>query len=98
MPTTDRALSTRDVRRCFPWRAIGPILSLTVLASCVIVTVRERSSPQVFETPIEILRRSASDIRTLGTAIESYAIDYNFYPRVTCPPADEQLPMCPATL
>jgi hypothetical protein len=98
MPAADRTLSTRDARRWVPWRAIGLILGLTVFASCVIVTVRERSSPQVFETPIEILRRSASDIRTIGTAIESYAVDYNFYPKVTCQNADDHLPMCPATL
>jgi general secretion pathway protein G len=30
-------------------------------------------------------KRSMSDMRTMATAIESYAVDNNFYPAATCP-------------
>jgi general secretion pathway protein G len=29
-------------------------------------------------------KRSMSDMRTMATAIEAYAVDYNFYPQGTC--------------
>lgn len=57
--------------------------SLACLVSCVsIYVVPSPASSGVLETDVEKARRVLADLRAIGTAIESYAVDNNRYPVV----------------
>ena len=53
-------------------------------AACVSVTIYPPPTAEPFDMSRDVLRRSQADIRTIGQAIEEYAIDNNFYPRPRC--------------
>jgi hypothetical protein len=51
---------------------------------CIVVHVQERSdvSGRV-QTDVELMRQATAEVRTLGTAFESFAVDTNGYPTTT---------------
>src|SRR5262245_443172 len=60
------------------------VMLLACLMSCVSIYVAPQpASSGLLETDIEKARRALADLRAIGTAIESYAVDNNRYPVVS---------------
>ena len=57
--------------------------SLICTLSCIVVH-KEYPANQAtrVETDVEMVRRAVADVRSLGIALDSYAVDNNFYPKM----------------
>jgi hypothetical protein len=51
-----------------------------VSGACVVVFRDPHPSPGRLETDVEMARRAMAEVRTIGTAFESFAVDSNRYP------------------
>jgi len=64
------------------------VVAVVALATCgcVVVHVNERSENSGrLQTDVEMMRQAMAEMRTLGTAFESFAVDTNRYPAPTEP-------------
>jgi Type II secretion system (T2SS), protein G len=69
-------------------RRIRFMVAVAVLTACgcIVVHVNERSQDAGrLQTDIEQMRQAMADMRTIGTAFESFAVDTNLYPAATEP-------------
>jgi hypothetical protein len=54
-----------------------------VSVACVVVLRDSEPSHGRLETDVEMARRAMAEVRTIGTAFESFAVDSNHYPVLT---------------
>jgi hypothetical protein len=64
-------------------------LVLLAASGCIVVHVNERPEDAGrVQTDVELMRQAMAEMRTLGTAFESFAADTNGYPTATDPDRD----------
>ncbi len=66
--------------RHLPYLALGGLQ--VVLLACVTINIVRPERDEQVETNVEKTRRALAELRTFGTALESFAVDNNFYPKV----------------
>ena len=72
------------------------VLAETALILPPLLWAAGEAKKELFETPMEKLRRTFSGLRALTTAVESYAVDNNVYPTPPCAVDRTGLALCSA--